>query len=340
MDINKITVVGAGSWGTAIAVLLSKKNYKINLWGRSQNIVDGINNIRRNPVYISELEIPVSVTAHNDIEKSLYGSEMAVIAVPSHVMRKTLIDIKPFMKKNKIILSLTKGIENESNMTMSQIIDDEFSNKDICAAALSGPNHAEEVARNIPTATVIASKEEGVSRQLQNIFITPSFRVYTNTDILGVEIGGAIKNVIAIAAGVSDGLGFGDNTKASLITRGLAEMIRFGTYLGANPMTFSGLSGVGDLVGTCTSRFSRNRLVGQKLGEGSSLAEVLEKMKMVAEGVSTSKAIRNISVNKNIGLPICTEVFSLLYENKKPLDCVSDLMMRGATSENEKSEGD
>lgn len=333
MDINKITVVGAGSWGTAIAVLLSKKNYKINLWGRSQNIVDGINNIRRNPVYISELEIPVSITAHNDIEKSLYGSEMAVIAVPSHVLRKTLIEIKPFIGKNKIILSLTKGIENESNMTMSQIINDEFSNKDIFAAALSGPNHAEEVARNIPTATVIASKEERVSRQLQNIFITPSFRVYTNIDILGVEIGGAIKNVIAIAAGVSDGLGFGDNTKASLITRGLAEMIRFGVHLGANPMTFSGLSGVGDLVGTCTSRFSRNRLVGHKLGEGSSLAEVLENMKMVAEGVSTSKAIKSISVNKNIILPICVEVFSLLYENKKPIDCVTDLMMREATSE-------
>lgn len=333
MDMNKITVVGAGSWGTAIAVLLSNKNFNINLWGRSRSIVEGINNQRKNPVYLPELAIPASVTAYTDIEKSHFGSDMTIIAVPSHVMRKTIRYVKPFIGNNEIILSLTKGIENESNMTMSQVIEDESGARKSLIAALSGPNHAEEVARNIPTATVIASKEERVSRQLQNIFITPSFRVYTNIDILGVEIGGAIKNVIAIAAGVSDGLGFGDNTKASLITRGLAEMIRFGVHLGANPMTFSGLSGVGDLVGTCTSKFSRNRLVGHKLGEGFSLAEVLENMKMVAEGVSTSKAIKSISANKNIVLPICVEVFSLLYENKKPIDCVTDLMMREATSE-------
>lgn len=339
MDMNKITVVGAGSWGTAIAVLLSNKNFNINLWGRSRSIVEGINNQRKNPVYLPELAIPASVTAYTDIEKSHFGSDMIIIAVPSHVMRKTIRAIKPFIGNNEIILSLTKGIENESNMTMSQVIEDESGIRKSLIAALSGPNHAEEVARNIPTATVIASEDEKTTLKLQNIFITSSFRVYTNSDILGVQLGGAIKNVIAIAAGVSDGLGFGDNTKASLITRGLAEMIRFGVALGANSETFSGLSGVGDLVGTCTSRYSRNRLVGEKLGKGYSLPEILKEMKMVAEGISTAKAIKNISINKNIELPICSEVFSLLYENKKPLDCVSDLMMRGATSENEKYKG-
>jgi glycerol-3-phosphate dehydrogenase (NAD(P)+) len=330
---NKISVIGAGSWGTAVSCLLAKKGYEVILWGRSPDLINQMVEERRNPVYLQNLALPDNLELTSDIEQAALGGELIVLAIPSHAMRQILKQFKSALKSNIYFISLTKGLENHSSMTMSQVLQDELGVNSSKIAVLSGPNHAEEVARDVPSATVIAATDSNLAKTLQNIFMAASFRVYTNSDVLGVELGGAIKNVIAVAVGVSDGLGFGDNTKASLMTRGLAEMTRFGIEMGANPFTFSGLSGIGDLIVTCTSRYSRNRFVGEKIGKGEKLKDIVSNMRMVAEGVLTSAALKEMSKNRKVELPICEQVYAVLYENKDPYNCVSDLMKRGATNE-------
>jgi glycerol-3-phosphate dehydrogenase (NAD(P)+) len=330
----KIAVLGAGSWGTAIAALLAKKDFEVILWARNPDLVAEIKKSHHNPRYITDVKLPESICATEDLSYLTEEVEAVVFAVPSHAMRLMVRKAKPYLETNVLFLSVTKGIEIDSLKRMSEIITDELGpdfHQNI--AVLSGPNHAEEVSKEIPSATVVAAFNEQVAVRFQGIFMTSYFRVYTNEDIIGVELGGATKNVIAIAAGISDGLGYGDNTKASLMTRGLAEMTRLGVVLGAKPITFSGLAGIGDLIATCTSRHSRNRAVGEKLGKGKKLEEILKESTMVAEGIRTSKAILSLAERHGTEVPITKNVVEVIYENKNPKDCVRELMMRGPTDE-------
>lgn len=331
---EKIAVVGAGSWGTAISALLAKKDFPVTLWARDSELARVMQASHRNPRYLVDVLVPPNVLITDDLGEALVGAESVVFAVPSHAMRSIVQRAREHLISEVLILSLAKGIEVDSLMRMSEVIEselpEEFRKR---IGVLSGPNHAEEVSRQIPSATVISALDRKVALKLQEIFMTPYFRVYTNPDIVGVELGGATKNVIAIAAGISDGLGYGDNTKASLMTRGLAEMTRLGVAIGARPLTFSGLSGVGDLIVTCTSRHSRNRAVGEKIGKGMTLEEVSRDMRMVAEGVRTSLAIRCLAEKHGVEMPITKNVTEVLYEGKDPRNCVSDLMTRGAKDE-------
>ncbi|MBI4744500.1 MAG: NAD(P)H-dependent glycerol-3-phosphate dehydrogenase [Actinobacteria bacterium] len=330
----KIAVIGAGSWGTAIAALLARKNYTVKLWGRDESLINEISAYHKNPRYLTDLSIPSSVTATNNMEEALLNVNIVVLAVPSHTVRSIISSIKDILKPNMLIISLAKGIEVSSLMRMSEVIIDvlpEEFHKNI--GVLSGPNHAEEVSKDIPSATVVSAVKKEVALKFQYVFMTPYFRVYINPDLAGVELGGATKNVVAIAAGVSDGLGYGDNTKASLITRGLAEMTRLGIILKANPLTFSGLSGMGDLIVTCTSNYSRNRAVGEKLASGKTIEDIAKETTMIAEGVITSKAVDEMARKYNIEMPITKKVVEIIYENKDPHRCVSELMERGPAEE-------
>lgn len=328
----KISVVGAGSWGTAFASLLAKKGLEVNLWARNPEVARAISQEHRNPYYLSDIRLPVGIKATSIIE-DLFPSELLVLAVPSHALRGLVKSLSPFIDSQTNVLSLAKGIEEGTGMRMSEVIAEAASLPIERIAVLSGPNHAEEVIREVPSATVIASVSTELSQKLQEIVFAPYFRVYTNTDLVGVEIGGAAKNVIAIAAGISDGLGFGDNTKASLLTRGLAEIVRLGVALGAKPLTFLGLAGVGDLIATATSKHSRNRFVGEQIGKGKSLEDVLSKMRMVAEGVKTTVSLKKLGEKLNLALPITEEVYQVLYQGKDPRLSVEDLMLRMPTEE-------
>lgn len=330
----KIAVLGAGSWGTAIAALLAKKHIEVILWARDRYLAEKIQESHRNPRYISDVLLPEDICATGDLSDLSEDVDVIVFAVPSHAMRTTVSKVKPYLNADMLLLSVTKGIEIGSLKRMSEVIAEELdASYKHNVAVLSGPNHAEEVSQEIPSATVVAAYEKQVALEFQKIFMTPYFRVYTNKDITGVELGGATKNVIAIAAGISDGLGYGDNTKASLMTRGLAEMTRLGVAMGAQPITFSGLAGIGDLIATCTSRHSRNRAVGEKLGEGKKLEEISKESTMVAEGILTSKAVLALAQMNGVEVPITKRVVEVLYENKDAKDCVGELMMRGPTDE-------
>ncbi len=334
INLEEIAVIGAGSWGTAIANILANKGFKVRLWAREAAVADGINKDRKNPKYLKDVAIHKNMVATLDLEDVIKPADVVVMAVPSHAMREIASRARDLIKGDKKVLSLAKGVEENSLKRMSEVLKEELlPEMESKIAVLSGPNHAEEVIRNIPSATVVSSKSRKVAEELQDIFMTPYFRVYTNPDLTGVEIGGATKNVIAIAAGISDGLGYGDNTKASLITRGLAEMIRLGLALGADVRTFAGLTGMGDLVVTCMSKHSRNRRVGEMLGKGLSLSEVRSQMVMVAEGIITALAIRKLSAELNVYMPITELVAEVLYENKNPFACVSELMQRDAAEE-------
>ncbi len=328
----KISIVGAGSWGTAFASLLAKKGFEVVLWARNPEVAEAINRENRNPFYLSSAVLPAKVRATSLIE-NLFPTKLIVLAVPSHALREVVEKLTPFLNSQVKILSLTKGIEEKTGMRMSEVIVEAASFPLERIAVLSGPNHAEEVIEEFPSATVIASVSEQLSQQLQEVVFTPYFRVYTNTDLIGVEIGGAAKNVIAIAAGISDGLGFGDNTKASLLTRGLAEIARLGVALGAKPLTFLGLAGVGDLIATATSKHSRNRFVGEQIGRGKSLKEILNSMRMVAEGVKTTISLKKLGEKLGLSLPITEEVYQVLFKGKDPRRSVEDLMLRVPTDE-------
>ncbi len=316
-----------------MSVLLANKGYRVRLWARDPVLVDEMIAIRRNPRYISGVEIPRGVIITSDMGEAVCGAEVIVMAVPSHAMRTVSSAAAAFIKGSPYVVSLSKGLERETFKRMTQVIAEEIPQCAARVAALSGPNHAEEVSICIPTATVIASEDRETARRLQELFSTSHFRVYTNADVIGVEIGGATKNVIAIAVGVSDGLGFGDNTRASLMTRGLAEMTRLGVALGAKRSTFAGLSGVGDLIATCTSRHSRNRAVGERLGRGEPLDKIVSEMRMIAEGVTATSTVYALSLEKNVEMPIAKMAYEVLYEGRDVKTCVSDLMERRAAEE-------
>lgn len=334
----RIAVVGAGSWGTAMCVHLAACGHDVSIWAREPEVVEGINRERVNPLYLNDISLPVALSASGDYGAALRGAEVVVMAVPSRWTRETARAAAGCVPREAAVLNLAKGFDHETDRRLSETIADELGrDPQRGVAVLSGPNHAEEVAKGVPSATVIASGDPRLSRGLQETFSSPYFRVYTNSDIIGVETGGAFKNVIAIAAGVLDGLGLGDNTKASLITRGLAEMARFGSALGANPITFSGLSGIGDLIVTCMSRHSRNRGFGERLGEGAAPREVLAASRMVVEGVFATRAVTRIAADLGVELPIAAGVRAVLEEEAAPGEMLERLMTRRLKEESEES---
>ena len=331
VDVNKIKigVVGAGSWGTALANLLALKGFKIDLWVFEKEVKEQIESSRENKVFLPGVSLSRNIFPSNDLAGVVSGKDLVLVVVPSHVMRETGKKIQGDISPETIIVSASKGIENKTHLTMSGVLmeilhdtpEDSF-------AVLSGPSFAREVAGKIPTVVASASKDQNVAGFVQHVFATPYFRVYTNNDMIGVELAGAVKNVIAIASGVVEGLGLGLNARAALITRGLTEIRRLGLKLGANPRTFAGIAGVGDLVLTCTGDISRNYTVGKKMGEGMKLNEILSEMRMVAEGVKTAKSVYNLSRKLDVEMPICHEVYRILYDDFPPKEAVRRLMTR------------
>jgi len=332
--VNKISFIGGGSFGTALAVLLSKKGSECSIWCHSESTIDDINIRRENTKYLKGTTIPEKVTAYSDIEKTIKNSEIVVLAVPSKAIREMARKVAPLLGGDEIIVTVAKGIEKYTLKRMSQIIEDEI--KDHPIVVLSGPSHAEEVARDIPTTVTAASKDMEAARKIQNIFSNNTFRVYTNDDLIGVEIGGAFKNIIALAAGISDGIGYGDNTKAALMTRGMSEIIRVGTKLSGKAETFYGLTGMGDLIVTCTSMHSRNRKAGILIGSGKTLEEATAEVGMVVEGIEAVKAFYELKSKINVDMPITTALYEVLFDGKNPKESVIELMGRRYKEENYK----
>ena len=328
----KIGVIGDGGWGTTLAILLSNKGFDVTLWGAFKDYVRVLNRSRENKKFLPGIKIPRQITITHDLGAALKNKELLILAAPSQYMRATLKKIKKIgYSRDCIFLSVSKGIEINSLKRMSQIIREELGN--VKLAVLSGPTIAHEVALNIPTVAVIASTDKLLRKQLQAVFMTERFRIYTNPDLVGVELGGSLKNVIAIACGISDGLKFGTNAKAAILSRGLVEISRLGRAMGAKERTFSGITGLGDLVTTCISPFSRNRFVGEQIGKGKSLKQIRAHMQMVAEGVPTTKSAYLLSRKYTVETPITKQVYHVLYKNKSPLKAVKDLMTRDKKEE-------
>jgi len=322
-----IAILGDGGWGTTLAVLLQRKGFSVTLWGAFANYISYLNRKRINTKFLPGIRIPKEIEITHNLRRAVCGKQLIIFAAPSQYLRSVLKKIKQFnYSHDAIYLSVTKGIEINSLKRMSELIHDELGN--VRLAVLSGPTIAQEVVRQIPTTAVIASVDEEVREYLQNIFMTERFRIYTNDDVTGVELGGSLKNIIAIACGISDGLGLGTNTKAALLSRGLAEISRLGYNMGANIKTFSGISGLGDLVTTCISLYSRNRFVGEQIGKGKTLKQIKSHMQMVAEGVPTTKSAYALSLKYKVDMPITKEVYLVLYKNKSPIKAVRDLMTR------------
>ncbi|HOE60144.1 MAG TPA: NAD(P)H-dependent glycerol-3-phosphate dehydrogenase [Kiritimatiellia bacterium] len=321
-----ITIIGDGGWGTAVGLLLNGYGHAVTLWGPFPEVVDEIRERRENTRFLPGIPLPETLRWTADAAEAVAGADVVILASPSKFLAQVCERFKGLIPADCLTVSLTKGLCETTHCRMSQLARTILGLRSI--VVLSGPSHAEEVARRLPTAVVAASEEEELTRRVQQLFSGPAFRVYTSPDPLGVEIGGAVKNVIAIAVGVSDGLGFGDNSRAALITRGLAEITRFGTALGACPATFSGLSGAGDLIVTCTSRHSRNHMVGERLGRGERIQEILDSMKMVAEGVWNAKIIHALSRTHGVSMPITEVVHALCYEGLSARDAVEALMTR------------
>ncbi|MEW5895779.1 MAG: NAD(P)H-dependent glycerol-3-phosphate dehydrogenase [Candidatus Omnitrophota bacterium] len=331
---TKISFLGDGGWGTTLAVHLAKKNFSVKLWGAFNDNVQAMQREHENKKYLPGIELPDNLTITGDLPAAVTETNIIVLSTPSQYLEGLLKQVKSLLtgtNRNVIFLSVVKGIEKKHLSRMSELVE-KYLGK-VAFAVLSGPTIAIEVAQGIPSSAVIASKNKTVAAKLQKIFNSATFRVYTNTDVIGVELGGSLKNVIAIACGVCDGLGFGANTKSALLTRGLAEMSRLGEAMGAKPRTFSGLSGLGDLVTTCFSPKSRNRTVGEKLGKGDNIETILENMVTVAEGIETSKAVQKLARRYQIDMPIATEVFRIIYKGKDPLKAMTDLMTRSLKSE-------
>ncbi len=328
----RTAVIGAGSWGTAVAWLLGGKGVEVMLWAREPEIAEGINEDHRNPMFLKDVAIAPCVTATSDIERAIHGAEAVVIVTPSHGVRGVAEQMSASLERTVPVVNLAKGVEQGSLMRMTQVLEDVLGHRERLAA-ISGPNHAEEVSKGVPSATVVAAYSENVGRFLQEMFMTPFFRVYTNPDVIGVELGGASKNVVAVAAGMSDGLGYGDNTKATLMTRGLAEMSRLGTHLGANTLTYMGLAGMGDLIVTCTSRHSRNRALGEWVATGGTVDSYAAETHMVAEGAKSAVALDDLAHSIGMELPITHQVRSILYDGHKPSEAGAVLMGRSAADE-------
>jgi glycerol-3-phosphate dehydrogenase (NAD(P)+) len=328
-----VGVMGAGSWGTAYAQLCADAGEQVLLWARRSELAEQINTEHRNPDYLGDIALADGVVATADPERALGGAEVVVLAVPSHALRACLVDWRDRAPADAIAVSLIKGIELESRQRASEVIADAWDLSENQVVVVSGPNLAKECARRLPGGTVAAGVDDAATKRVQAMSHTEYFRVYTNPDIVGVELGGAVKNAIAIAAGMADGMGFGDNTKAMLLTRGLAEMTRLGVAYGGNPLTFSGLAGMGDLVATCMSRQSRNRHVGEELGKGRSLDEIIGEMNMVAEGVKSSKALLEIAAARAVDMPIVEHVVKVVHEGMDPREVVVSLMGREPKAE-------
>jgi glycerol-3-phosphate dehydrogenase (NAD(P)+) len=329
----KIAVIGAGSWGTALAILLAGKDLEVVLWGHREDHIDRLIGDRENKKHLPGVSLPDTLRPVHRLEQAVKGSSLIVMAVPSHSYRQTFISMVPFLADNCRLLSAVKGIENKTLKTMTQVmaeIIDEYSltGKNIELGVISGPSFAKEVVKNVPTAVTIGFQNLQTAQEIQKIFVTDFFRVYASQDVIGLEISASLKNIIAIAAGVCDGLGYGQNTRAALITRGLAEIQRLGTALHADASTFSGLSGLGDLLLTCTGDLSRNRLVGLKLGEGKSLEQIKSEMSMVAEGIKTTQSVYDLARKMNIEMPILEQVYNIIYKGKNCSEAVRDLLKR------------
>ncbi|MEO7328330.1 MAG: NAD(P)H-dependent glycerol-3-phosphate dehydrogenase [Minicystis sp.] len=329
-----VAVLGAGSWGTALAKLLADKGNATKIWSHRADLVDQINEQHVNARYLPSAELPQNLVASADLEATLRGAELVVSVVPSHALRSVIRDAKPFVPASALICSATKGIENDSLSLMSDVLLQELGHSvQPRLTYLSGPSFAKEVAQGQPTVVVVAGTSEPELEVVQRAWATDRFRVYSSTDVVGVEIGGALKNVIAIAAGAADGLGFGHNSRAALITRGLAEIGKLAASKGANPLTVAGLSGMGDLVLTCTGDLSRNRTVGVELGKGRTLGDILATLGHVAEGVKTTKSAYDLGKKMGVDMPITGEVYQVLYEGKSPRQAVVDLMTRALMRE-------
>ncbi len=330
----KVCILGAGSWGIALTVLLHSNKHQISLWEFSHKDMVGLLDKREHPQKLPGIKVPDPVEITDDLNEAVKGKQVLLLALPSHTVREVAKKLSGLRLEDPIIVNLAKGIENNKLCRMSEVLIQELpqsSHNKI--ATLSGPCHAEEVARSIPTSVVVAGCDERIAKKIQLFFTNQYFRVYTNSDLVGVELGGSLKNVIAIASGICDGLKLGDNTKGALLTRGLAEMIRLGEKMGAKARTFAGLSGMGDLITTCMSRYSRNRWVGEQIGQGKSLKQVLEQMVMVAEGVNTTRSAHQLARKFKVEMPITEQVYRILFEDKDPKQALLDLMSRNPKSE-------
>ncbi|MBP2664359.1 MAG: hypothetical protein H6Q71_2307 [Firmicutes bacterium] len=328
-----IAVIGAGSWGTALASVLGQKHAAVRLWVRSPELSEQIQVTRENATYLPGCKLPQSVTITHKLEEAATGASLIVLVTPSHAIRQTAAKLAPYIKTETMLVTAAKGLELTSMKRLSAIIAEELPVISEQIAVLSGPNHAEEVALRYPAATVVAAKSRKVAEYIQDAFMLPYFRVYTNPDIIGVELAGALKNVIALGAGLSDGLGFGDNAKSALMTRGLAEIARLGIAMGANPLTFAGLAGIGDLIATCTSVHSRNRRAGLMLAAGKTIDEIQAETAMVVEGVRAAKAAYQLAARYEVAMPITDQLYQVLYQNKSSKAAVLELMTRGRTHE-------
>ncbi|MDZ7806225.1 MAG: NAD(P)H-dependent glycerol-3-phosphate dehydrogenase [Gracilimonas sp.] len=335
MSNKNVTVIGAGSFGTALAMVLDQAGNTVQIWAREEEIANRINEDHINPSYLNDIELPESIVAYNDIDECLQSQDMVVFATPSHALREVAEKVKPCLDGHEILVTVAKGIENDTFNTMSQVLIEvmEGTTYEDNIGVLYGPSHAEEVGKLKPTTVVAAAYSTRTAKIIQETFLTPMFRVYLNNDVIGVEIGGSVKNIMAIAAGIVDGAELGDNAKAALITRGLHEMKRMGQMLGAHSDTFSGLTGMGDLIVTCTSSHSRNRSVGFRIGQGEKLDAIINSMNMVAEGVKTTKSVRDWAEQNNIEMPITQAVYSILFENMDPRDALYKLMTRDPKDE-------
>lgn len=330
---EKIGVLGGGSWGTALAILLANKGYDVEIWARDGEQVEEMKKTRTNSKYLPEAVLPQNLDLTKDLEKGIFKKNVLIFSMGTHGIRDVLKNSNNYIKPEQLVVNVSKGIENNTLMRISQIVEEFLPENKY--TVLSGPSHAEEVAKNMPTTAVSASTDKKVAEYIQGLFSTASFRVYTNPDVIGVELGGALKNIIALGAGISDGLGYGDNTKAALMTRGIFEMARLGEKMGAKGNTFSGLSGIGDLIVTCTSMLSRNRRAGILIGQGRKVEEAIAEIGMVVEGIKTTKSAYNLSKQYGIEMPITAEIYNVLYENKDVKNAVTNLMLRDMKHEME-----
>ncbi|WP_339146511.1 MULTISPECIES: NAD(P)H-dependent glycerol-3-phosphate dehydrogenase [unclassified Sutcliffiella] len=331
---KKVAVLGAGSWGTALAIVLADNNHEVRLWGHKQAQIDEINQYHTNEKYLKKIILSDKIVGYTSMEEAVSGVEAVVLAVPTKAMREVCQQVKGYLSSPTLFVHVSKGIEPDTHLRVSEVIEEELPESVRKAVVvLSGPSHAEEVSLRQPTTVTAACLDVEAAERVQDLFINQHFRVYTNTDVVGVEIGGSLKNIIALGAGITDGLGYGDNAKAALITRGLAEIARLGSCLGANPLTFLGLTGMGDLIVTCTSVHSRNWRAGNMLGKGLKLDEVLENMGMVVEGVRTTKAAYQLSQKLQVKMPLTSALYHVLFDGVDPKDAVDELMSRSKTTE-------
>jgi glycerol-3-phosphate dehydrogenase (NAD(P)+) len=336
---ERIAVIGAGSWGTALTRPLGDLGHSVSLWAHRQEHVEELKKTRENKTYLPGFSLAETVTPFSDLGLAVQGRKIILMVVPSHVFREVFIGVVEHLERDAYVVSATKGIENDTLLTMTQVMEEVLSSsasareRNISTGVLSGPSFAKEVAAGIPTAVTVATQRKEAAIYIQRALSTHLFRVYASTDVIGLELGGALKNIVAIGAGICDGLGYGTNTRAALITRGLAEISRLGVSMGADPLTFSGLGGLGDLVLTCTGDLSRNRMVGLKLGQGMKLSDILAEMKMVAEGVKTTRSAWHLAKRTGVEMPILEQVYQVLYEDKPCRDAVMDLLGRSLKEE-------